>query len=181
MIKIFDNSVISSMGKEIKSIDVLSFLKSEYDVRITEAVVIECKNSKNEKLIRSIEGIPIAFKTDEKFVNIKKLIKRINPTLGPGEIETITASILMTYSGIDNYIVLDEYLARKIASDLHNNPDLQKIVNCHVPPIKCTGTIGLIRHLRDKGVLSRETCQKIAFDLEMSDFRATDDLLNMLR
>lgn len=181
MIKIFDNSVISSMGKEIISVDLLQLVKSRYDVFTTDAVVIECNNSKDEKLIRSVEDLPIASKGDEKFLRIINLIKRIDFRLGSGEAECIASSILTTHLGIENYVVIDERLARKIVSKIHTNPELMKIIGSTIPPIKCTGTIGIVKHLYDKGVLSKEERQKIAYDLELSGFRITDELLNLIR
>jgi predicted nucleic acid-binding protein len=169
------------MGKEIISVNLLQLVKSRYDVLITDAVVIECNNSKDEKLIRSIDGLPIASKRDEKFLRITDFIKRIDFRLGSGEIECIASSILMTHLGIENYVVIDERLARKIVSKVHTSPELIKIICSTIPPIKCTGTIGIVKHLYDKGVLSKEECQKIAYDLESSDFRITDELLNLIR
>lgn len=179
MIKIFDNSVISSMGREITSVDVLPLVKSEYDIRITNAVITECRNSGNEKLIRSMDGLLLAVEADYMFVSVVNSIKIMHPQLGSGEIESIAASILMTRSGIDNYVVLDDGLARKIVSDLHNDLKLQQIVGTDIPPIKYTGTVGLIKHLRDKGIISREIYQKIAYDLKNSGFRITDSLLDL--
>lgn len=181
MIKIFDNSAISSMGKEIISVDLLQIVKSRYEVFTTDAVVIECNNSEDDKLIRSIEGLPIASERDGKFLKITELIKRIDFRLGPGEIECIASSIMMTQHGIENYVVIDERLARRIVSKLHTNPELTKIVGSTVPPINYTGTLGIVIHLRKKGVLSKEKCQNIAYDLESSNFRITDELLSLIR
>jgi predicted nucleic acid-binding protein len=181
MIKIFDNSAISSMGKEVSSVDLLQLVKSQYDIFITDAVVTECTNSNDEKLIEKIKDFPTAIKKDERFLQIMDLIKTINYSLGPGETETIAASILLTHSGIENYVVIDEELARKKVSKIHTNPKLIKIMGSAIQPVKCTGTIGIVKHLRDKNVISKETGQKIAFDLELSNFRVTDELLALIR
>jgi len=181
MIKIFDNSAITSMGKEVTSVDLLQSIKSQYEIFITEAVLSECADSKDDGLIKKIQDFPVAIEKDERFLQIISQIKMIDFRLGPGEIETIAASILLTNSGVDNYVVIDEQLARKYVSKIHINPKMTEIVGSTISQIRCTGTIGIVRHLRDKGILSKETCQKIAFDLELSNFRVSEELLALIR
>ncbi len=181
MRKILDNSAVSSMGKEITCIDMLGLVKSHYDVVLAGAVFRECKNLRNECLYESVKDLPQAMEKDEKFTALVNAIQSINFRLGPGEIESIASSILMTLAGIENYVVIDESLARSIVKDIHLNPQIEAIVGCKIPPIQCTGTIGIIKHMKDKGLIPPETSRKIAYDLEISNFRVTPELLDMLR
>jgi len=83
---------------------------------------------------------------------------------------------------VDNYIIVDERLARKVIRDLPNNPMMIHVRGGRpVLPIKVTGLIGLVKHLKTKGALSSEECRAIADNLKNSDFRVTDDLLDELR
>lgn len=132
MIKIFDNSAITSMGKEIVSVDLLRLMKSRYDVRVTGAVIAECSNSKDERLIRSIEGLSIASKKDEKYIQAMDAVKRISHRLGSGEIESIAASIMLTRLGIDNYVVIDEKYARDVVSKIHKNQEFLKEIGLSI-------------------------------------------------
>ena len=169
------------MGKEIACIDALNLLSSHYDVLITNAVLKECENGDNKPLFDRIKKYPLAVKEDEMFEKLLVAIQMMNRKLGPGEINSIAASIILSSKNIDNYVVIDERLGRKIVKSIHLNPTITKIMGGEIKPIKCAGTIGIIAHLRDKGVISKETCYKIAYDLEISNFRATDELLALLR
>ncbi len=181
MKKILDNSAVSSLGKEITCVDVLELVKTHYDVVLAGAVFRECKNLGNVPLYESVKDLPEAVERDKKFTALVNAIQSINFRLGPGEIESIASSILMTQAGVENYVVIDESLARSIVRGLHLNPRIEAIVGCKIPPIQCTGTIGIIRHMRDKGLISPEISQKIAYDLEISNFRVTPELLDLLR
>lgn len=181
MKKILDNSAISSMGREITSVDALDILSSQYSILTTSAVIEECKNSDDELLYDRVKQFPLAVEEDEKFKELLNAIQMMSRRLGPGEINSIAASIILSSKNIDNYVVIDETLGRKIVKRIHLNPLIIKIMGGEVRPLKCAGTIGIIAHLRDKGVISKETCQKIAYDLEISNFRVTDELLALLR
>ncbi|MCK9323489.1 MAG: hypothetical protein M0P07_06025 [Candidatus Methanomethylophilaceae archaeon] len=181
MIKIFDNSVITSMGKEVISVDLLQYVKAQYTIFITDAVVTECMDSNDNSLIDIIQDFHVAVNKDERFLQLVELIKKIDNRLGPGETETIAASIMLTHLGVENYVVIDEALARKKVSKIHVNSKLTEILGSTIPKIKCTGTIGIVKHLRDKGVLPKEICQRIASDLKSSNFRVTDELLALIR
>ena len=181
MKKILDNSAVSSLGKEITSIDALGIVSSEYEILLTNSVLRECKNLGDNALFNRVSKYPLAVKEDLRFKNLTEAIGRINFRLGPGEINTIAASIILSSQNIDNYVVIDESLARKIVKTIHTNPNITEIMGCKISPVNCTGTIGIVAHLRDKGILSKEMTQKIAYDLEVSNFRVTDDLLNILR
>lgn len=74
MIKIFDNSVVSSMGRDIKSIDVMKCIKIEYDVRITIGVVAECNNSKHPDNSKLLDGLNVIPYVDENFDRIVKYL-----------------------------------------------------------------------------------------------------------
>lgn len=181
MIKIFDNSVISSMGKEIRSVMVLPVVKSFYDVRVTADVIAECANSKNEELIESINGLPCAIKEDSLFKRTFDVIRRTDLRLGLGEASTITASIILTHLGIENYAVIDDGFARKKFGEVLRNRELSDMFGDSLSNVNFTGTVGLINRLRAKGALTSGQCSSIANDLENSDFRVSGEILDLLR
>lgn len=181
MKKIMDNSAISSMGIEIVCTNMLDTVSSQYDVLVTNAVLKECQKLGNSSLLNRVNKFNIAVQENDLFTSLVEAIKSINFRLGPGEIHTIAASLILTKNGIDNYVVIDESLARKIVKNIHLNPTIIKLMGNNLVPVKCTGTIGIIAHLRDKGIISKDLAHKIAYDLEISNFRVTDDLLNLLR
>lgn len=181
MKKILDNSAVSSMGKEITSFKMLEFLKGQYEVVLADAVFRECKALRNEDLYDSICDLPLATSKNDMFNDLVKAIRRIDYRLGPGETETIAASIILSDQGVYNYVVIDESLARKIVVSLHTNPLIKTIMGKDIQPINVTGTVGIIKHLRDKGLISDDDCKKMAYDLEFSNFRVSDDILNLIK
>lgn len=180
MIKLLDNSAVSSLGKEITCVDALKIVSDNYNVLLAPAVIQECFQFRNAVLFERVKPFSLTVQ-DERFVELAKTIKTINYRLGPGEIDTIAASIILSSQEIDNYIVLDERLARKIVETIHLNPQLSNIMGGPISPIKCTGTIGILAHLRKKNILAKEITKQIAYDLELSDFRVSEELLNLLR
>lgn len=101
--------------------------------------------------------------------------------IGRGETESIAASILLTSNGIKNYLILDEIFARKIVGRIRNDCEIKKIIGESIPEIHLSGTIGLIKHLGEKGILTKEQTIAIAYDLQKSTFRVTEELLSLLR
>lgn len=181
MIKIFDNSVISSMGKEIRSVKVLPVVRSLYDVRVTMGVIAECVNSKNEELIESINGISCAIEEDSLFKKTVDIIRRTDLRLGLGEASTMAASIILTHLGIKNYAVIDDGYARKTFGKVMRNRKLSDMFGGSLSNVNFTGTVGLINRLKTKDALTSGQCSSIANDLENSDFRVTGKILDLLR
>ena len=100
----------------------LQLVKSQYDIVLADAVFRECRNLGNEYLYSSIKNLPLAVERNDIFISLADIIQSIDYRLGPGEIESIAASILLTQSGIDNYDVIDERLARSVVERIHLNP-----------------------------------------------------------
>ena len=96
LIKILDNSSISSMSRDIGPIDLIEILKGLYDVKVTQAVFEETQNSHNPKQIALIQGLHYDVKCKEEFDRLVGSIRQIDRRLGNGEIETIAVSILLS-------------------------------------------------------------------------------------
>ena len=98
-----------------------------------------------------------------------------------GELSTIVTSILLTSTGINNYLITDDRAARKLIEKIHQDKKLENILGGEMKKIDCTGTIGLLRRLKTLGILSDDTCNTIADDLLNSTFGITPELLGLLR
>ncbi|HKM14024.1 MAG TPA: hypothetical protein VJY42_03820 [Candidatus Methanomethylophilaceae archaeon] len=181
MIKIFDNSAVSSTGRDIKSMDVMECIKIEYDVRITIGVVAECNNSKHPDNSKLLNGLNVISHMGDNFDKIVKHLLKKYKRIGRGETESIAASILLASNGIKNYLILDEKFARNVVSKIRNDCEIKKIIGEPIPEIYLSGTIGLINHLKEKGILTKEQTSTIADDLQKSTFRINDELLSLLR
>jgi predicted nucleic acid-binding protein len=181
LIKVIDNSVISSMGREIRSVKILPIVKSVYDVRLTAAVIVECRNSKDKGLTESIDGLLFAIEEDSRFKQTVDMIRRVDLRLGLGEVNTIAASIILTHNRIENYAVIDDGLARSAFKKILRNKTLVNEFGDSMSRVRITGTVGLINRLRTKGMLTSDQCNAIAKDLENSSFRISDELLDLLK
>lgn len=178
MIKILDTSVISAAGKNIHSLNLLDVISERYGVVVTEAVRQECKNYKDRSLLSLIDSFDIV--NDPRVARIAEVILRYRDVLGPGERTAIAASVILTSQGRANFVVLDDSKARKFAQSAGHLPEVAELLGMNVD-IKVTGTVGLIKHLFDIGLISEKQKQDVAYDLEMGDFRISRELLDLLR
>ena len=181
MIKLFDNSVISSMAREIKSVEVFPIVQSRYSIQLTKDVIVECENSKDLKMIDKIRDISAVDVEINLFQRTMDVIRNIDYRLGCGEVSVMAASIILTHNKIENYAVIDDGYARKILPEILSNNKLLGMFGDTLSHVKHTGTVGLICHLKTKGLLSSEESVLIADDLTESSFRISSKLLDCLR
>lgn len=168
------------MGKEITSIDIFHKLIDIYEIRTTPHVAGECMNSRNVHMTQLMKEIFISNENETLFNDVFNMIRRRYSNMGAGETASIAESVILTLKGIENYVVTDDALARKVVLKLCNDLELEEIVGTKIS-INCTGTIGIIKHLMDKGIVKLEEGKSIAHDLENSGFRVTDQLLDLIR
>ncbi len=178
MKKILDTSAISAMDRNIQCIDLMSILTSKYDVVITPSVIDECRDDKDSNPEYIVETINVM--DDPRLNNISNIILSHYPMLGPGERASMAASLILTAKGIPNYVVLDDKKARTVANNIGNLNEIESILGKKLS-LNVTGTIGIVLHFHDNGIISDKIKQDIGFDLEKSDFRISSDLLSLLR
>ena len=99
-----------------------------------------------------------------------------------GELSTFLVALL--YYEIDGkpyYYVTDDRKIREKIDEIIISEDLVNIIGEKVHHFYYTGTIGLIKRLCQKGCLSKENINSIISDMQDSDFRVTDKLIDELR
>lgn len=174
MIKIFDTTFLSAADHEMVGIDLMPIVCSCYNSIIPKGVYSECESYVDK-------SIKVFTTDDERFNSANEYLKRRHEGLGPGERTTMITSLFLTENGIDNYIVTDDLLARRLIEKLHLDLQLVQIFGHSLMPIKSTGTIGIVLRLHDHGLLTNNDLCNIANDLEKSSFRVRPDLLDILK
>jgi predicted nucleic acid-binding protein len=92
-------------------------------------------------------------------------LKRRFPGLGDGEINVLCWGIKLKDLGTQYYCVIDEKLGRKAAQKLE---------------LPLTGSIGLIKILKDRKLLIKEQIINIIEDIKASPFRVDEAVLRGL-
>ena len=175
--KVLDNTVLSAFRNDIRSVDVMSVLTSEYPVLITDAVMAESVAKKGG---RPIPDIVKTMSSDDIEEAASKRRKRF-VNLHIGECTAIAQSMFLTKSGVENYIVTDDGTARRVIESIGTSINVDDIFGFPVENVNLAGTVGLVMHLYQRGLLTKEECSMIADDLEDSTFRVPRCLLKRLR
>lgn len=175
--KVLDNTALSAFCNEIRSVDVLAVLTSEYPVVITGAVMEESMAKTGGRPIPDIVGIMTSDDVEKAASMLRKRFVRLHI----GECTAIAQSVLLTRSGVENYIVTDDRAARETIERIGNSVNVDDVFGFPVGHINLAGTVGLVIRLYQRGLLSGEECSRIADDLEGSTFRLSQRLLKMLR
>ncbi len=178
MKKIIDNSVISAIGKNIRSVELMPILLDRYGVVVPRAVVEECWKYEDGRLIPLIESTETA--DDPRIARISSILKRYYQTLGSGEISCIATALVLTADDVPNYLVLDDRVAKNIAAKVGKLQEIRDVLDVDIT-LNITGTVGLVLHLNRIDAISDREKQNIGYDLEKGDFRLSKELLNLLR
>ena len=174
--KVLDNTVLSAFRNEIRSVDVLAVLTSEYPVVITDAIMEESMAKKGGRPIPDIVRVMSSNDVEKAASQLRKRFVKLHI----GECTAIAQSIFLTKNGIENYIVTDDGAARKIIESIGRSVNVDDIFEFPVGKVNLAGTVGLIIHLYRRGLLTGEDCSNIADDLEDSTFRVPRSLLREL-
>lgn len=175
--KVLDNTALSAFRNEIRSVDVLDILTSEYPVVITDAVMAESMAKVGGRPIPEIVKTMSSNDVEEVAFRLRKRFMKLHM----GECTAIAQSVFLTRNGIENYIVTDDRAARKVIESIGSSANVDDIFGFPVGHINLAGTVGLIVHLYKRGFLTGDECFKIADDLENSTFRVSYKLLKKLR
>lgn len=140
--------------------------------------MVECAAFEEGRLLYMIDGMSVF--DDDRIPMLMDVLSRRRNVLGKGELATISASLVLTADGVRNYVVLDEIAARKCAAIAGDMPEIIDILGKRVS-LNITGTVGLVLHLHELGLISDTEKQDIGFDLETGTFRISEELLKLLR
>jgi len=155
--KILDSSPVIAFYSELDNPDLLhKFIKLGYELRIPKGVFGELENGRtSEKLKTSISEGKI--KILEDLPSVETLhFKNRHPYLGIGEIEVILWWLKLRSDANNNYCIIDDRKARKVAEKYQ---------------VVFTGTIGLIDLLQKKQAITQDERTETINKLSVSGFR----------
>ncbi len=145
--KLLDTSVVIAICKEIKDTSIFQSLCGiGHEIAITNSVNQEildnisrqgCDNALSNRNIKLLSQITIADISN---------FRNTYPYLGKGEIETILTALRLGRSGVKCYCILDDRKAKRTALQLG---------------LQLTTTIGLVRILNQKGLITLQKMHKI--------------------
>lgn len=181
VVKVLDATIISSFLHDIASTDMFERCDKLYELVTTTDVSEEIKMrpaskhgpKKKTRLVSS-------YLLDGKERELLDYLSTRYPGLHIGELSTLVlAASRYASSGKKCYFITDDNLMRKSIEKIKTDPIFQNYVGN--VSISCTGTIGLLLHLCEKGTIDHQERIKIADDIENSTFYCPMELLKRLR
>ncbi len=182
--KILDNTVISASIKEIKSINLIEKCLMGYSVATSMEVYEETSRGFEEKTVTSFyEKITVHnLRNNKLFLALLEYLKNRYPYLHEGEISTFLVALLeYELKNRRYYFVTDDSRMRKVVRGLFDDSLFKREFGFSVSKFYMTGTIGLIKRLYERGILSRVDVERVIEDLKDSTFYLTDDLISYLK
>jgi predicted nucleic acid-binding protein len=182
-VKIFDNTVISVSINELHSINLIQLCSTRYDITTTHHVFTEAKKGFSKAVIKEMSNyISVSNSQNQRFNEVLSWLELRFPYLHKGELSTFLMAVL-DYSQTNKkyYYVTDDGRMRKTIPKILQNQAFINMCGKNKGTFNCTGTIGLIKRLYEKGSLTDNQIEEIITDLRNSTFYITPSLLNSLR
>lgn len=182
-IKILDNTVLSVSLNNINSIDLLEKCMQRYNLATSQEVYEESEKGFDIKILEQcFKRIIIHdLRNDIKYNMLLDYLIRRYPYLHKGELSSFLIALLIyKLKGKSYYYVTDDGKMRKTLNKIIKNKEFLEKLNATKMSFNATGTIGLIKRLKEKGILTKKEIECIYIELENSTFRATPELLRDL-
>lgn len=182
--KILDNTVISASLKEIGSINLIAKCLERYEV-VTSIEVYEettdgFENSKIKECYKKIQVFDLS--KHHLFVVLIEYLSDRYPYLHKGELTSFLVALIdYELKNKEYFFVTDDNKMKRVVSVIFDDelflPKLsEKSIN-----FKITGTIGLLKRLCERKVITKEDIEMIIEDLKTSTFYLTPELIYYLR
>jgi len=164
--KILDSSVVILFLNDIEGEEYF-FMLSEIGetLLIPESVYKEVLDESTKTKMDSLISKNILKKVEKIEYPQKKLIKNRFPTLGNGELNVLTIGKNLQRQEKKFWCVVDEMPGRNAAEKLN---------------LPLTGSIGLIKILKEKKVLNKCKLEMIIENIKKSPFRIDEEILERL-
>ena len=182
--KILDNTVISASIKEIKCIDLIKKCLERYNIVTSIEVYEETSRGFGEQTITTFYKKITVYnlRNNKLFLILLEYLEDRYPYLHKGEISTFLIALLeYELKKRKYYFVTDDNRMRKVIKKIFDDSLFKRKLRSNVSKFHITGTIGLIKRLYERGILSRADIEMIIEDLKNSTFYLTDDLIKYLR
>lgn len=182
--KILDNTVISASIKEITCLDFIELCSKIYHIETSLEVFHEANRGFNRVATNKRFGCirVIDLRDNEQYRSLLDYLKSRYPYLHDGEISSFLLALLeYEKKNKEYYYVTDDQSMKKVVTNLKNDKLFYQNSGFMFSRFFITGTIGLLRRLLDRGVISKKEIEDIIKDLRNSSFYVTTDLINYLR
>ena len=182
--KVLDNTVITASLKEINYIDLIKKCSERYKMCTTSEVMKECEEGFESKTFQKYSGLITIqdLTSDKEYVRIVEYLLERYPYLHIGEISSFLLALLKYELKNElYYFVTDDNRMRKVVLNIHKDILLLSKIGHNITAFKITGTIGLIKRMCERGIISKEDIGDIIRDLENSTFYITPELTKYLR
>lgn len=178
-IKVVDSTFVSAAISEIKSVDFLKVSCDIYRFFATDEVYEETTKGFNLKRVeKAFENIEIDNIVNRELISF---LRNRYPYLHQGELSSFVLAICKHNMEDEKcYYITDDKKMRETIEDILKDDYIKNQVGMNMNDFNYTGTVGLIRRLGEKRILSREDLRKIVEDLRDSTFRVTDTVLELI-
>ena len=164
--KILDSSVVILFLNDIGGKEYLALLsRNNVNLHIPDSVYNEIIDDNQVHDLNSLISQKVITKMVGNNPSEEVALKRRFPNLGNGEINVLCWGLKLKDSGTQYYCVIDEKLGRNAATKLQ---------------LHLTGSIGLLRILKERKLLSSEQLKIIVEDIKKSPFRVSEEVLRSL-
>lgn len=118
---------------------------------------------------------------DPKYRELFEYVTNRYNKLHRGELSSFLVMVLEYLVKNKNcYYVTDDQTAKKVFTNIHNDKIFMKLLGSSIEPPKVTGLVGLVKHLREKGLLPKGYPKAIKTDLKDNGYFLSEDLLKIL-
>lgn len=174
--KIFDTTVIISSMKEIKCVNLFEKCLERYSIATSIEVYEETKEKFHAEKISIFD-----LNNNKLFISLMEYLSDRYPYLHKGELSSfLVALIEYEMKNKRYYFVTDDNRMRKTISKIFDD-DLFVSKIGYKPKFNMTGTIGLLKRLYQRNILTKEDIEKVICDLENSSFYKTPELIEYLK
>ncbi len=181
--KIFDSTVIISSIKEIKDINLIDKCLERYSIVMSTEVYNETKEGITEQSKESYKKISaLDLKDNELFVSLIKYLSDRYPYLHKGELSSfLLALIEYEMKNKEYYFVTDDNKMKKVSSKIFDDNLFTSKLNHKPLKFNITGTVGLLKRLCQRNILTKGDIEKVMENLENSTFYITPELIKYLK
>jgi predicted nucleic acid-binding protein len=184
-IKIVDNTFISACLGEIECIDLLDVSCQHYMFSTTSEVYQETVEGFDEHIVKmAYNSIDVFSLNHDKYLELKDWLENRYPQIDTGEISTFLLSLLdYALTGKDYYYITDDRKMKETIPKLNKDPIFMEKLGTtfDMSNFNVVGTVGFIRRLMDKRVVSEEHIEPIINDMDTNGFYLNEATKNYLR
>ncbi len=185
--KILDNSFISACITDIKSHNLVELCDKCYNLMTSHSVYEESIQLKGQlidkQIIDEYYGMIsiLNMDYDQKYNDLLDYLQNRYPYLHKGELSTYLISLIHFTDEEKLYFITDDMQFRRKIPMIKNDKLFAKKFGREIQDINVSGTIGIIRRLFERDILTSEDLEQIIENLRNGSFYLTDNLIEYLR